>query len=92
MSNQYGRKNCVQAVWEKASPIRGRDPDLHRKDPYGSIIYRHSYGKDTQQGWQVDHIKPQSKGGSDHLRNLQALQSSKNKSLGNSTNKKSRHN
>ena len=69
----------------------GKDSDYYRRDPYGNQLYRNSYGKDTPQGWNIDHIKPQSVGGSDNLRNLQALQSNKNKSLGASQKKKSRH-
>lgn len=88
--NAYGHVGCKNAVWNKAKPIRGKDADLYRQDPYGNQIYKHSYGKDSVQGWNIDHIRPQSKGGSDALRNLQALQSSKNKSLGNITDKKTR--
>lgn len=29
-----------------------------------------SYGKDTPQGWEVEHSVPQAKGGTDHLNNL----------------------
>ncbi|WP_298976258.1 HNH endonuclease domain-containing protein [uncultured Roseobacter sp.] len=36
-------------------------------------------------GWQVDHIWPRSKGGSDARRNLQALQTSANKRKSNKT-------
>ncbi|WP_299832110.1 HNH endonuclease domain-containing protein [uncultured Roseobacter sp.] len=36
-------------------------------------------------GWQVDHIWPRSKGGSDARRNLQALQTGANKRKSNKT-------
>ena len=62
-----------------------------RQDPYGDQICKQSYGTNGPQSWQIDHIKPQSKGGSDTLRNLQALQSSTNMSKGNTLVKKSRH-
>ena len=78
-------------VWDKAKQIRGRNPNVHRQDPYGNQIYKPSYGKDSPQGWEVDHIKPKSRGGSDNLRNLQAMKTSVNRSKGNSTQKRSRH-
>ncbi len=84
-SKSYGRSECVNAVWNKASKVQGKSPTLYRRDSYGQVLYKPSYGKDTNMGWNVDHIKPKSKGGSYGLRNLQALQTSKNKSLGNST-------
>ena len=78
-------------VWEKAKPIRGKDPDVYRQDPYGNEMYKPSYGKDSEMGWEIDHIKPESKGGSDDLRNLQAMNTAKNRELGDSTRKRSRH-
>jgi 5-methylcytosine-specific restriction endonuclease McrA len=42
-------------------------------------------------GWNIDHIKPKQKGGSDDIINLQALQSHINKSKGDNLVKKSRH-
>jgi len=42
-------------------------------------------------GWEIDHIKPKSKNGSDNIRNLQALKTSTNRQLSNSIVKKSRH-
>jgi len=47
-----------------------------------------SYGKNTEHRWQIDHIIPQSFGGSDNLDNLQAMQSSQNASLSNSLTKR----
>lgn len=78
-------------VWDSARKIRGKDPDRYRRDEYGNQMYYDSYGKDSPQGWQLDHINPSSKGGSDSVRNLQAMNSRKNRSLGNTRNKRSRH-
>ncbi len=89
-SNSYGRSKCAEAVWEKSKTIRGKDPDLYRQDPYGNTLYHSSYGKNTPMGWHVDQKKPVSHGGSDGLRNLQAMQSNKNMSLGNTTRKRKR--
>ena len=80
-----------QKAWENAAIIRGKNPDLYRKDPYGNVMYKPSYGKGSQMGWDVDHITPTSKGGSDGTRNLQALNSSVNRSKGDSMQKRSRH-
>ena len=85
------KKSLVDRVWDKAKKVRGEDPRVVRQDPYGNRIRRSFFGRDTQQGWEVDHIKPQSKGGSDHLRNLQALQTTKNRELGDRLRKRSRH-
>jgi 5-methylcytosine-specific restriction endonuclease McrA len=79
------------AVWDKAKKIRGKDPELYRQDPYGNAMYKPSHGKSSDMGWDVDHIKPESKGGKTTTRNLQALNSSVNRSKGNSFKKKSRH-
>lgn len=78
-------------VWGKAKKIRGKDPAKYRKDPYGKTMYKASHGKSSGMGWDVDHIKPASRGGSDSVRNLQALSSNVNRSKGNSLKKKSRH-
>jgi hypothetical protein len=67
-------------VWEKGDLIKGKDPDLYRLDPCGNVIYYHSFGKDTDMGWNIDHSKPKALGGTDHLNNLQPMQSSQNKS------------
>ena len=79
-------------VWDKAKPIRGKDPDKYRQDPYGNQMFKDSYGRDSEMGWHLDHINPKSQGGSDSVRNLQAMNSSKNRSLGDTTRKRSRHN
>lgn len=85
-TNTSGRKfsdDVVDQVWDKAKPIRGKDPGLYRKDVAGNEIYRPSYGKDSEKGWQIDHKNPVSNGGTDHGRNLQPLQTEENKEKGN---------
>ncbi len=66
-------KKDVQAAWEKAKTVRGRDPDVWRKDVEGNRIRHGSYGTTGEYGWEVDHKHPVSKGGSDDPKNLQAL-------------------
>ena len=85
-------KDEIDKVWKTAKPIRGEDPNKYRKDPYGNKIHKDSYGKDTAMGWEIDHIKPSAKGGSDSIRNKQALKTSINREKGDSLVKKSRHN
>lgn len=80
-----------QKVWEKAKKIQGKDPSLYRQDPYGNTMYWHSYGVASEMGWDVDHIRPVSRGGSDATRNLQALNASVNRSKGADLRKRSRH-
>lgn len=85
------RKELADKVWRKAKKVRGKDPDKVRQDPYGNRIRRDQFGQDTPQGWEIDHIKPQSRGGSDDLRNLQAMKTNKNRELGDRLRKRSRH-
>lgn len=84
-------KTQKEKVWNKAKKISGKDPDRYRQDPYGNPIFKTSHGKASAMGWEVDHIKPKSKGGSDSTRNLQALSTPINRSKGNDKRKKSRH-
>ena len=69
MSNQTKK----DAVWEKASPIRGEDPNLKRADAYGNIIAKQAYGKQSRYGWNFDHITPKAKGGPNEQGNIQPL-------------------
>lgn len=84
-------KDQIDKAWESAKKLRGEDPDKYRQDPYGNKMYKNSYGKSSEMGWEVDHIKPEAKGGSDAVRNLQALNTGVNRSKQDSLQKKSRH-
>lgn len=72
-----------EEVWNKARKISNADPDLYRQDRCGNVIYKYSYGKSTEMGWHIDHSRAQSRGGSDHLNNLQVMQNMQNISKGN---------
>ena len=72
-----------QQAWNNAKRIRGKNPNLYRRDSAGNQIYKPAYGTNGEQGWEVDHVNPKSKGGSDSARNLQALQTAANRRKGN---------
>ena len=88
--SRYGG-NSAQDVWDKAEKYKTLDPNMYRKDADGNKMYRDSYGKSSPMGWEIDHNKPQSKGGSNNIRNLQAMNTSANRSYQDSKDKPSRH-
>jgi hypothetical protein len=64
----------VEAVWKKGKPDPPHSITIRRRDMCGAPMQRYSYGTETSFGWEIDHIKPVSQGGTDDLGNLQPLQ------------------
>jgi len=73
-------KRTTEAVWQKGAP-EPKYPSF-RKDKCGASMQRTKYGKAEQWGWEIDHVKPVSKGGNDDLGNLQPLQWENNRHKG----------
>ncbi len=73
----------VEAVWKKGREIEKFSPDVWRHDRCGNVMKRTDHG-DTKSkyGWEIDHEKPVSKGGTDDLNNLQPLQWEDNRTKG----------
>lgn len=65
-------EGVVWQVWSKGH-LSSNDPVLWRKDECGAWMFRGDYGKRTEYGWVVDHIKPVSEGSTDDISNLRPL-------------------
>lgn len=62
-------------VWDRAHRINGVDPDTMRQDYAGAWIRFEDYGnRNSQYGWEIDHLKPLSIGGAEDSSNYLPLQ------------------
>jgi hypothetical protein len=65
-------EETIQKVWEKGEVVSNNDPNIWRKDQCGAWIKRTEYGnRNSEYGWEIDHISPE---GGDGLSNLRPLQ------------------
>jgi 5-methylcytosine-specific restriction endonuclease McrA len=71
------------AVWQKARKIPDYQEHLWRYDKCGNPMKWTEYGnRNSQHGWEIDHIMPVAHGGGDDLPNLQPLYWQNNASKG----------
>ena len=78
MATEYQKR----VAWENAKKLRGKNPNLYRRDRFGNPIYKPAYGTQGEQGWEVDHSHAKAKSGTDSPRNLQAMQTKANRAKG----------
>jgi 5-methylcytosine-specific restriction endonuclease McrA len=68
-----------EKAWQNTPTIRGKNPNMYRRDVLGNEVYKPAYGTLGTKGWEIDHSNPRSRGGTGLSRNLQAMQTGANR-------------
>lgn len=77
----------IQSVWEKGREIPDFSSRVWRWDKCGAVMKRDEHGnRQSEHGWEVDHINPIANDGQDVLSNLQPLNWKNNASKGDKLN------
>lgn len=70
-------------AWRNARAVLGRDPTQVRQDAYGWYIVWSEYGnRNSDYGWEIDHVVPTALGGLNSAANVRALHWKNNSRLG----------
>ena len=68
-------EKMISDVWAKGQVVGSNNPDEYRKDECGAWMYFSHYGnRNSQYGWEIDHIAFVNHVASDELNNLRPLQ------------------
>lgn len=51
----------IDAVWNKGLVVEEYDPNEYRQDACNAWIARREYGKQSNLGWEIDHVFPESR-------------------------------
>lgn len=50
-------QEIIELLWNNASRVDGKNPEIWRHDPCGALIKKDDYGnRASDYGWEVDHI------------------------------------
>ena len=66
---------ALSRIWKQGAVLPDRDPEIWRLDAFGLLIKKSHYGNHySRHGWEIEHIIPRERGGSDDPSNLHPVQ------------------